>query len=58
MLVATSPCCKTFSKADSANVKKDNNYRLHLRTTPTRPPKDTTSAKGKAAVEADKMVQG
>ena len=57
-MVATSPCCKTFSKADSANVKKGNNYRLHMRSTPTKPPKDTTSEKGKAAVAADDMVKG
>ena len=58
LMVATSPCCKTFSKADSSNVTKGNNYRLHLQSTPTRPPKDKTSKKGRAAVAADEMVKG
>ena len=58
LLVATSPCCKTFSKTDSINVKRGSNYRLHLASTPHRPPRDSTSEKGRAAMEADVMVNG
>ena len=50
-----SPCCKTFSKADSSNVGRGHNYRNHR--DPTRPPKDQVSDKGREAVAADAMVQ-
>lgn len=56
-LLAMSPCCKTFSKADSSNTTRGNNYRLHGQNFPERPPKDETSDKGKEAHDADLMVK-
>ena len=58
-LLAMSPCCRTYSKADSSNSGRGNNYRLHGKADKdgTRPPKDSTSMKGKMAHEADRMVQ-
>ena len=55
-LRAMSPCCKTFSKADSSNTTRGNNYRLHGKDFPERPPKDEYSDKGKEAHAADAMV--
>ena len=57
LLLAMSPCCKTFSKADSSNTSRGHNYRLHGPAHPDRPPKDSTSDKGKEAMKADEMVQ-
>ena len=57
VLLAMSPDCTTFSKADSSNVAEGHNYRLHDRNNPHRPPKDNHSAKGKKAHEADEMVK-
>ena len=57
LLLAMSPCCKTFSKADSSNTSRGHNYRLHGLAHPERPPKETTSEKGKEAMKADEMVQ-
>ena len=54
-MIGLSPCCRTFSKTDSSNQSRGNNYRDHQH--PDRPPKDKTSAKGKLAVQADKMVE-
>ena len=56
LLLAMSPCCKTFSKADSSNVTQGHNYRLHGEENPDRPPKDSHSEKGIEATEADDMV--
>ena len=55
LLLAMSPCCKTFSKANNANIRKDNHYRdcKHK----DRPPKDRHSDKGKLAMRADAMVR-
>ena len=36
---------------------RGHNYRLHDAAHPTKPPKDSTSDKGRAAVQADLMVQ-
>jgi hypothetical protein len=55
-LLAMSPDCTTFSKADSSNVTKGHNYRLHDKGHPNRPPKDDYSLKGKKAHLADEMV--
>ena len=55
VLLAMSPCCRTFSKADSSNVSRGHNYRNHDH--PERPPKDSTSKKGKEAAKADRMVK-
>ena len=55
-LLAMSPDCTTFSKADSSNVTKGHNYRLHDKGHPNRPPKDNYSSKGKKAHLADAMV--
>lgn len=59
VLMAMSPDCRTFTKIDSSNVTRGNNYRLHGKgdTRDERPPKDEHSEKGKAAHEADRMVQ-
>ena len=56
LLLAMSPCCKTFSKADSSNTSRGHNYRLHGPAHPDRPPKDDTSDKGIEAIKADEMV--
>ena len=56
LLLAMSPCCKTFSKADSSNVTRGHNYRLHGEENPDRPPRDSHSEKGIEAIEADDMV--
>ena len=29
VMLAMSPCCKTFSRADSSNITRGHNYRLH-----------------------------
>lgn len=55
VLVGMSPCCKTFSKADSSNQTRGHHYRDHSH--PDRPPKDMKSAKGKEAHQADRMVR-
>ena len=57
VLLAMSPCCKTFSKADSTNISRGNHYRLSGADHPSRPPRDTTTAKGKLAHKADQMVK-
>ena len=56
LLLAMSPCCKTFSKADSSNSTRGHNYRLHGEANPDRPPRDNHSEKGIEAAEADEMV--
>ena len=57
LLLAMSPCCRTFSRADSSNKTRGHNYRLSGEDHPTRPPKDLTSAKGREAQAADRMVR-
>ena len=57
LFLAMSPCCKTFTKADSTNISRGHNYRRSGADFPTRPLKDDTSAKGRAACEADRMVK-
>ena len=57
VLLAMSPCCRTFSKVDSVNGPRGEHYRLHGTAHPTRPPRDNTSKKGKLAHMADAMVQ-
>ena len=57
IFLAMSPCCRTFSKADSSNVTRDNHYRLHDKDHPTKPPRDTTTRKGRMAHKADRMVK-
>ena len=57
LLMGESPCCKTFSKTDSVNIGRGENYRLHGPGNTDRPPKDRDSEKGKAAVQADRMVR-
>ena len=57
LLLAMSPCCRTFSRADSSNTTRGHNYRLFGLDHPTRPPKDLTSKKGKEAQAADRMVR-
>ena len=57
VLLAMSPCCRTFSRADSSNTGRGHNYRLHGVLHWRRPPKDNTSDKGRAAHAADRMVQ-
>ena len=54
-LLGMSPCCRTFTKTDSSNQSRGHNYRDH--THPHRPPRDRVSVKGKAAMEADRMVR-
>ena len=49
VLLAMSPCCRTFSRADSSNTGRGHNYRLHGVIHWRRPPKDDTSDKGRAA---------
>ena len=56
LLLAMSPCCKTFSKVDSSNTTRGHNYRLHGEDHPDRPPKDNHSEKGIEAHKADEMV--
>ena len=55
VLLGMSPCCRTFTKTDSSNQSRGHNYRDH--THPHRPPRDRVSVKGRAAVEADRMVR-
>ena len=57
VLLAMSPCCRTFSKADSTNISRDNHYRLSGPDHPSRPPRDATTAKGRSAHKADRMVK-
>ena len=57
VMLAMSPCCKAFSRADSSNTTRGNNYRLHGEGSWHRPPKDKVSWKGLEAHKADKMVQ-
>ena len=62
-LLAMTPCCRTFSKTDSCNVSRDNNFRLHGPGNPERDPKDgglgaiDGSPKGQEAIDADRMVR-
>ena len=46
VMLAMGPCCKTFSRADSSNTARDNNYRLHGEGSWHSPPKDKVSQKG------------
>jgi len=57
LLLSMSPCCKTFSKADSSNTSRGHNYRLHGQDYSDRPPKDDHSEKGIEAIKADEMVK-
>jgi len=57
VMLAMSPCCKTFSRADSSNITRGHNYRLHGEGSWHRPPKDRTSQKGLEAHRADRMVK-
>ena len=56
-LLGMSPDCRTFTKTDSCNITRGNNYRLHGEAHPDRPPRDDHSDKGIAAHRADSMVQ-
>ena len=57
VFLAMSPCCRTFSKVDSSNTTRGHNYRKCDRDHPTRPPRDSTSVKGRRAHKADRMVK-
>ena len=57
LLLAMSPCCKTFSKADSSNVTRGHNYRLHGDENPDRPPRDNHSEKGIEAVRRSRRTR-
>ena len=56
LLLAMSPCCQTFSIADSSNKTRGHHYRLSGVDHPTRPPKDLTSAKSREAPAADRTT--
>ena len=53
-LLAMSPDCTTFSKADSSNISRGRNYRDH--SDPERRPMPWTELKGKQATLAGQMV--
>ena len=57
VFLAVSPCCKTFSKADSSNISRANSYRLRRAGHPSRSPRDAMTEKGRSAHKADRMVK-